>query len=207
MRSCDFIVLIGVGASAGVALAHPPYLTAWTTRYPTSTLPARMTSVNGSACYICHQPSSVSNAGNCYKNALRDSINAGNTIEQALAAVEGLDSDGDGVPNGVEILAPRADLPGQIGYNPGLVGATGTDPCGASPTQPVTNQLETPPKCYANCDGSTGTPVLTAADFTCFLQKFRAGDAYANCDGSTGTPQLTAADFTCFLTSFRTGCP
>ncbi len=60
--------------------------------------------------------------------------------------------------------------------------------------------------CYANCDGSTGTPSLTAADFTCFLTKFRASDSYANCDGSTGTPSLTAADFTCFLSKFRAGC-
>jgi len=61
--------------------------------------------------------------------------------------------------------------------------------------------------CYANCDGSTGTPLLTAADFTCFLNKFRAADASANCDGSTGSPLLTAADFTCFLGKFRAGCP
>jgi hypothetical protein len=61
--------------------------------------------------------------------------------------------------------------------------------------------------CYANCDGSTGMPSLTAADFSCFLARFRAGNAYANCDGSTGTPSLTASDFTCFLTKFRAGCP
>ncbi len=60
--------------------------------------------------------------------------------------------------------------------------------------------------CYANCDGSTNSPTLSANDFTCFLQKFRAGDPYANCDGSTDTPSLTAADFSCFLTSFRGGC-
>ncbi len=61
--------------------------------------------------------------------------------------------------------------------------------------------------CYANCDASTGSPSLTAADFTCFLNRFRASDAYANCDGSTGSPSLTAGDFTCFLTKFRAGCP
>ncbi|QYU66986.1 hypothetical protein J4558_18795 [Leptolyngbya sp. 15MV] len=60
--------------------------------------------------------------------------------------------------------------------------------------------------CYANCDGSTGTPQLTPADFVCFLNKFRAGDPYANCDGSTGTPALTPADFVCFLNKFRAGC-
>jgi len=64
-----------------------------------------------------------------------------------------------------------------------------------------------PGSCYANCDGSTSSPTLTAADFTCFLGKFRANDSIANCDGSTGSPTLTAADFTCFLNKFRAGCP
>ncbi len=58
----------------------------------------------------------------------------------------------------------------------------------------------------ANCDGSTGSPTLTAADFSCFLAKFRSGDPYANCDGSTSVPVLTAADFSCFLAAFRAGC-
>jgi hypothetical protein len=60
--------------------------------------------------------------------------------------------------------------------------------------------------CYANCDGSTGSPALSAADFVCYLGKFRANSAYANCDGSTSSPTLTAADFVCFLASFRAGC-
>lgn len=30
---------------------------------------------------------------------------------------------------------------------------------------------------------------------------------YANCNGNTDAPLLTAADFTCFLSSFRAGCP
>ncbi|QYU68941.1 hypothetical protein J4558_02025 [Leptolyngbya sp. 15MV] len=63
-----------------------------------------------------------------------------------------------------------------------------------------------PQPCYPNCDGSTLAPVLTPADFVCFLNKFRVGDPYANCDGSTATPTLTPADFVCFLASFRNGC-
>jgi probable HAF family extracellular repeat protein len=35
--------------------------------------------------------------------------------------------------------------------------------------------------CYANCDGSTGSPILNVADFTCFFQRFSTGDGYANC--------------------------
>jgi peptidase M1-like protein/CopC domain-containing protein len=60
--------------------------------------------------------------------------------------------------------------------------------------------------CYPNCDNSTAPPVLNVADFTCFLQRFAAGDPYANCDGSTAPPVLNVADFTCFLQSFAAGC-
>ena len=61
--------------------------------------------------------------------------------------------------------------------------------------------------CYPNCDGSTAAPVLNVADFSCFLQKYAAGDASANCDQSTSTPILNVADFTCFLQQYAEGCP
>ncbi len=61
--------------------------------------------------------------------------------------------------------------------------------------------------CYANCDGSAGTPVITANDFQCFIDRFAAGDSYANCDGSTGTPRLTSNDFQCFINKVAGGCP
>ncbi len=61
--------------------------------------------------------------------------------------------------------------------------------------------------CYANCDGSSGNPLLTANDFQCFINAFAAGQPYANCDGSVGNPQLTANDFQCFIDAFAAGCP
>jgi hypothetical protein len=60
--------------------------------------------------------------------------------------------------------------------------------------------------CYGNCDGSTTAPLLNVADFSCFLQKFAAGDLYANCDSSTTEPKLNIADFACFIQHFATGC-
>ena len=60
--------------------------------------------------------------------------------------------------------------------------------------------------CYANCDGSTTAPLLTANDFQCFLNRFAAGDIGANCDASTPMPLLTANDFQCFLNRFASGC-
>ncbi len=60
--------------------------------------------------------------------------------------------------------------------------------------------------CYANCDGSTSQPLLTANDFQCFLNAFASSESYANCDGSTATPTLTANDFQCFLNTYAAGC-
>jgi len=60
--------------------------------------------------------------------------------------------------------------------------------------------------CYANCDGSTTSPVLNVADFSCFLNRFASGDCYANCDGSTTPPVFNVADFSCFLNRFAAGC-
>jgi hypothetical protein len=70
--------------------------------------------------------------------------------------------------------------------------------CGPSPHAPC---------CYANCDGSTVTPILNVDDFTCFINRFAAADAWANCDGSTTAPILNVDDFTCFINRFAAGCP
>ncbi|MBX3376735.1 MAG: hypothetical protein KF678_07000 [Phycisphaeraceae bacterium] len=70
----------------------------------------------------------------------------------------------------------------------------------------VSRYGQPPAACYANCDGSTGNPLLTSNDFQCFLNRFAAADPYANCDGSTGSPSLTANDFQCYLNSFAAGC-
>jgi hypothetical protein len=64
-----------------------------------------------------------------------------------------------------------------------------------------------PAVCYANCDNSTTVPVLNVQDFTCFLQRYAAGDSYANCDASTTPPTLNVQDFTCFLQRYAAGCP
>jgi hypothetical protein len=60
--------------------------------------------------------------------------------------------------------------------------------------------------CPANCDCSTGTPVLTPNDFQCFINLYAEGSTRVNCDHSTGTPFLTPNDFQCFLNAFSGGC-
>jgi hypothetical protein len=61
--------------------------------------------------------------------------------------------------------------------------------------------------CYANCDDSSAPPILNVIDFTCFMNRYAAGDSYANCDGSTVPPVLNVNDFTCFLNRYAAGCP
>lgn len=62
------------------------------------------------------------------------------------------------------------------------------------------------PPCYANCDGSSSTPVLNSDDFLCFLSAYNSGAPYANCDGSTTPPALNVSDFLCYVNQFATGC-
>ncbi|MFN0131096.1 MAG: S8 family serine peptidase [Phycisphaerales bacterium] len=78
-----------------------------------------------------------------------------------------------------------------------------TNACGNATSQPATLTVT----CYVNCDGSSAAPILNVNDFTCFLNRFAAGDTYANCDGSTIAPTLNVNDFTCFLNRFAAGCP
>jgi hypothetical protein len=61
--------------------------------------------------------------------------------------------------------------------------------------------------CAANCDCSTGAPVLNVLDFNCFLHRFSVGDPWANCDRSTEAPVLNVLDFNCFVQRFTAGCP
>ena len=65
---------------------------------------------------------------------------------------------------------------------------------------------EGPAPCYANCDGSTSAPVLNVNDFTCFLNRYAAGESYANCDQSSGNPVLNVNDFICYLNVYAAGC-
>lgn len=143
----SLVVVTGLLTAAILApsvSARPEYLSAFGSKYPTSTLPSRMDATTGLSCYVCHHPSSFSNGGNCYREAIKAlGPNPGN-IASILDQLDGEDSDGDGIPNGEEILMARLDQPGEVGYNPGLVGLTGTDPCAADTGEIVTGQRETP---------------------------------------------------------------
>jgi hypothetical protein len=155
LRSRVVWIVPAAGLTTAVLLtsladAFPFYLEAWKLHYPASTLPARMEQRTGEQCSVCHHPPLKTSLGNCYRRDLIAQLRRGLTIEQAIVALDGVDSDGDGVPNGQEILAPHEDLEGEIGYNPGLIGELGTDPCSSEKNQPITEQRET----FRDCNGN-----------------------------------------------------
>ncbi len=111
----------------------------------------------------------------------------------------------DGGASGRGIVVNFGVFDGQLGVSgtPWVGSVRGTSlsvPVGGFAT------YQWPLVCYANCDGSTGNPRLTANDFQCFINRFAAGETYANCDGSSASPTLTSNDFQCFLNAFAAGC-
>jgi hypothetical protein len=86
---------------------------------------------------------------------------------------------------------------GPTGFTPGPSGTVGT----IGPDFGSLNRQLAPVACPADCDASGS---LSPADFTCFLNKYRAGGLGADCDASGA---LSPADFTCFLGKYRAGCP
>ncbi len=73
-----------------------------------------------------------------------------------------------------------------------------------TPGTVLTARAFVPAVCYVNCDDSTTPPILNVLDFSCFLNKFAAGDPMANCDG-TPLP-VNVLDFACFINRFAGGC-
>lgn len=146
VSGADSCVSVGTetGQAVGANAAAPYFLSAWVDRYPTSTLPARMSALTGSACNVCHHPSAFNDAGNCYRADLINLIGQGMTPTQAIDQLDTVDSDGDGIPNGEEATTPRPEA-NEIGYNMGLIGDSGTDPCATNPAEPVSGVPETPP--------------------------------------------------------------
>lgn len=161
VRCCSIWLIVAL-AGASSAIATPNFFDAWKAKYPTSTLPARMLELTGTDCHVCHHPPSRGTPGNCYRQSISDLLTQGRTIQQAIDELDGEDSDGDGVANGVEATTARADQPGEIGYSMGLVGDIGTDPCSDEPDVGVTGELETPPPIKAVPTVSEWGLVVTA---------------------------------------------
>jgi len=149
------IALIGtiLVISVGVLWAKSSFLNEFLIEYPTTTLNqyTEASTPNTDRCLVCHVPSSRGTKGNAYLLDLLNLKEAGGSASDFLA-LNNVDSDGDGVDNGIEAITPRVDDPmtvngvPQVGYNMGLIdcpdGTLGYDP---QTMQVITNVHETPP--------------------------------------------------------------
>lgn len=108
------VVLIAVLIVGGMAFARSGYLSTFNSMYGTANTALDM-------CETCH--GSSKSIRNAYGLDMEDQLNAGKTDDQALAAIENLDSDGDGYSNIDEITA--LTLPGDASSYPS--GPTCTD--------------------------------------------------------------------------------
>src|SRR5690606_24308003 len=135
----------------------------------------------------------------CYREDLKALLLQSVEVEDAIAMLHNVDSDGDGVPNGVEILMPRTDVAGMIGYHPGLVGPTGTDPCSTlEPDRPVTNASETPCLADWNRNGE-----VNSNDISYFLVTWLDGVQNGGSGGDFNNDgQINSNDISAFLTAW-----
>jgi hypothetical protein len=135
----------------------------------------------------------------------------GGTLTQCIARWNGSSWStpvGGGLTGGTSGAIGRALAVYDSGSGPGLyIGGSFTSAGGV----PANNIARYGPReCFPNCDGSlnaSACPTLNVQDFTCFLQRYAAGDQRANCDASATAPTLNVADFTCFLQRYVAGCP
>ena len=108
-RKWQRIATIGVVAIMGVTAAYAfnSLLNGFINHYSGTTIPLYTSDVTGDSCATCHTAGGFSAPGNAYREAL---------IGAALdfAAIDMVDSDGDGVDNETESLTARVDPPTEV---------------------------------------------------------------------------------------------
>ena len=87
------------------AAVRPTYPSAWMAAYPGSFSLDNVATGTGAACQLCHHSNTGGEPWNAYGWAVKAEIDGGSNITAALAAVEALDSDGNGDSNLEEITA------------------------------------------------------------------------------------------------------
>ena len=151
------VTLLVMTAGIEPASASTTFPGDWATQYPSSQTDDNMISATGAPCQMCHENDNGGNTVNLYGWAIKQRLDAGDTINQALSNVESQDSDGNGDSNLVEINANAQPgwVPGAVNTiyrTNGKVKATDSSPpTGVTPLDPVTGN--NPP--VANDDSDT----------------------------------------------------
>lgn len=181
-------------SSAGPAHALPEYLAAFRAKYPAAS-GSRIDS-----CTLCHGAVPQLNSyGNAFKSAGRK-----------LATIEGLDSDGDGATNLVEIVA--LTFPGDPADTPILPSPTptATRPPATPTTTATATATATTPTGSGHCPGDCGGNGLVTVDELLKAVNIALGTlGVTSCpavDGD-GNGSVTIAELLQAVNAALSGCP
>ncbi len=170
-------------ASASSPAPKPSYFSAWSNRYPGSL------SAANAACQLCHEQTNGHEPWNGYGWDLRELILSGGMgIDQALAAVEGNDSDLDptGSTNLEEILADAQ--PGWTdGANNTLYFEDGTTMMNVNPPAGLGGDLDPP---VGGCGGAATGNYCSSAPFSTGLSTITVSPSEVSI---TANPTMTAS--------------
>jgi hypothetical protein len=121
VRKTSFIAAVLLLASSALPRSpRPPFATTWSSLYPTSASLDHVVNGTGSSCQLCHESLSGGDGWNAYGWTIKQIVDGGQSLSNAIMAVEGTDSDGD--PGGFTNLAEITS-----GAQPGWTsGATNT---------------------------------------------------------------------------------
>ena len=165
-----------LGLLTGTASGEKKYYTDWDNAYPTSSADDNVINGTGKSCQLCHRDVGGDEPFNGYGWKMRELINSGMSVPQAIAGAESFDSDGNGDSNLTEIQADT-----QPGWTPGgnntIYFKSGFQQTGQFPPSQILGDLD-PLAC--------GTVVSYCT----------AGTSASGCQASlstSGTPSATAA--------------
>lgn len=165
-----FSIVIGYG----VAQARGTYYDAWNNIYPASQSDDNVINGTGKSCQFCHEASSGGDGWNAYGWKVRMGLNAGLTINNAIAAAEGDNSDFDPTASSNLTEITSNTQPGWTsGPNNTIYYKSGSTGTGQSPPSGI----------LGNMDPLAG-PICTDAD----------GDTYAIEGGNCGLADCNDAD-------------
>jgi len=107
VTGCAALTLLSTSSVGAAPAPDQTYIQNWSAIYPNSQTDDNILLGTGSICFMCHSGAQGGNGWNGYGWNLRQNIFAGLTIDQAILAVEPLDSDMDpaAADNLLEILS------------------------------------------------------------------------------------------------------
>src|SRR3990170_3656167 len=163
------IFLLSLGT---LASARPSIYDDWSLRYPSSLTDDNLLNAQGDVCQLCHRDVGGGAPYNQYGYAIKLRLDAGDTNDQAFAAVEGLNSDLDsgGFTNLQEINAstqPGWRVGTNIVYDKNGVTSAATAPSGV-PLDPTgaTTTTTVPPTTTTTVPTTTTTTTSTTTTST-----------------------------------------